>query len=1032
MASQQHNVEAVTNTGAANEAPDKPTHEQVMKASLPDVEDVHDYAPGRHHPVNLGDILNGHFEIVHKLGHGGFGIVWLCLDASTNEWRAVKIITAEDSGHDFGDLHLANKLREKGLGPAQWEAACIALPLDNFWLEGPNGRHLCLVLPLLGPSIDSLKRSDAALVKKLIWKAAQGLHFLHGRGICHGDVRPNNILLRVKDTRHITKENMVELLGEPTKEAVQTNLFRHPGSSYPEYIIRPANLSRLGVMNKPVIIDFGEAFPVNEPPEEIGIPIEYVAPEARYGTAPNFSSDIWALGCTIAEMRIGRSLLGDKDATYIANLEVLLGPMPEPYRSGFLEMLKKTRDEEGEDLLPAWGKEVSNQDGALASLTPREDYEQRMWSLEKCKQETGFKDPICARLAHEQHWFEWPKKPDGELDLNADTQKVKLKVPDEEVLILGDLLKNIFRYDPKDRLSIDGVLTHQWLSVSTVDESGELIPGENDSVMDLDCEPAREYCIGGYHPVNLYDVIHERFEIVHKLGHGGFATVWLCWDRNNTSNPWKAVKIIKAHKSHKKRPEISLMEAISDGRYDRKEWEAAHLVLPLEHFWLQGPNGRHLCEVMEVIGPDLRCAWDKIVRFAKPALVKKLFYQAGIALRFLHSQEMCHGDFRTGNLLVRVQDISKVTKAQMKEILGRPKLEDVCPWSKRWPGPDAPCFLVAPANLSKLELSHDIAVIDFGATFEEGNPPLHASIPRDYAPPEALFRYKLGRSIDVWSLACTILEVRTKERIFGYSTETYVEMLEATLGPIPLHLRVAYLKAVDDMFNDGIMSERPQLYDKMKNNTDALKYVTSSEKEISLQKELGRVEKENDPNNRIFLELAEERVLLSVYDDPDDDKNKKVDQFHFNVPDEEARILGDLLTKMIKYDPEERLDISGVLEHEWFKGRQSLLEDGRSPPAATERNKDLEQSRDEAGGNTPVPDTLNTQGDEKEHVHAGEGNVLVGAESEDNTREGRKDVNFSAETSEVEISRESNNKPEKSSEEPTSSTDEDWPSKTSS
>ena len=40
------------------------------------------------------------------------------------------------------------------------------------------------------------------------------------------------------------------------------------------------------------------------------------------------------------------------------------------------------------------------------------------------------------------------------------------------------------------------------------------------------------YRPGGYHPVTLGDTLkNNRYKIVHKLGYGGFSTVWLAKDR---------------------------------------------------------------------------------------------------------------------------------------------------------------------------------------------------------------------------------------------------------------------------------------------------------------------------------------------------------------------------------------------------------------------------------------------------------------------------------------------------------------------
>lgn len=46
-----------------------------------------------------------------------------------------------------------------------------------------------------------------------------------------------------------------------------------------------------------------------------------------------------------------------------------------------------------------------------------------------------------------------------------------------------------------------------------------------------DQERLDRYCEGGYHPVNLGDKFKDgRYEVVHKLGWGGYSTVWLAKD----------------------------------------------------------------------------------------------------------------------------------------------------------------------------------------------------------------------------------------------------------------------------------------------------------------------------------------------------------------------------------------------------------------------------------------------------------------------------------------------------------------------
>ena len=58
------------------------------------------------------------------------------------------------------------------------------------------------------------------------------------------------------------------------------------------------------------------------------------------------------------------------------------------------------------------------------------------------------------------------------------------------------------------------------------DEEEEEILGSDDDEQ----EDPKDYAKGGYHPVKIGDLFHNRYHVVRKLGWGHFSTVWLCWD----------------------------------------------------------------------------------------------------------------------------------------------------------------------------------------------------------------------------------------------------------------------------------------------------------------------------------------------------------------------------------------------------------------------------------------------------------------------------------------------------------------------
>jgi serine/threonine protein kinase len=153
-------------------------------------------------------------------------------------------------------------------------------------------------------------------------------------------------------------------------------------------------------------------------------------------------------------------------------------------------------------------------------------------------------------------------------------------------------------------------------------------------------EKLKRYVFGGYHPVHLGDRIGtaERFEVHHKLGFSDTCTVWLCLDRVKIRRV--GVKILRAAKSTDTSAEVAALRLFKD--YDGRELRSNHIYPIEEHFWIDGPNGRHLCLVVEVLGPSISYSL-KGIGFDNPDILTDLCYQATQALKYLHDREICHG-----------------------------------------------------------------------------------------------------------------------------------------------------------------------------------------------------------------------------------------------------------------------------------------------------------------------------------------------------------------------------------------------------
>lgn len=254
--------------------------------------------------------------------------------------------------------------------------------LDHFTHKGPNGDHLCLVSEVGGPSIKQFnscpgeykgsRRLEASVARNVCLQAIHGLNYIHSTGVVHGglqchttslifkkltiksDLTPANILLQLANIDEWTEEQIYERLGIPQKEEVIYASSKLPvtDSSFPDYTVAAINMKEVNpkwIANDIMIIDFGIAFLQTAPSFDLGTPKSYCAPEFLFGCYRSVASDIWALGCTIFEIRTGSRLfkydgIPRRDEMLIAAVR-LLGTFPDEWWDAWKEGLKWYRQQ---------------------------------------------------------------------------------------------------------------------------------------------------------------------------------------------------------------------------------------------------------------------------------------------------------------------------------------------------------------------------------------------------------------------------------------------------------------------------------------------------------------------------------------------------------------------------------------------------------------------------------------------------------------------------------------------------------------
>ncbi|KAK1542476.1 serine/threonine-protein kinase SRPK3 [Colletotrichum paranaense] len=432
------------------------------------------YHPGGFHPVHFGDVFDGHYEIIRKLGNGSFGTVWLAFDMSNNRYVALKIEVAKRD--DPNEVKIQRLLAERV--PEDPCSRFVVALLDSFYHDGPNGRHLCLVLEPMGPSLSSVLNAPAEIydprnppvrrfakdkTKRILRQVLSGLQFLHENEIVHGDLQSGNVLFALQDLTHFERQVL--------KQAEDTTNIDHlrridgkPDKWAPKYLAVSEPLSEFaltGLDEVTKLSDLGGAFPIDDPPRSVVTPVSLRAPEAILNEAFGTGIDIWSFGCLAYELITGAALFelppfglsdqGIKDE-HLIQLTDIIGSLPECLLAKWPNATKYYGSNGDRlDARPMDFEEEFSEDGdSDDSLSNREADE----FGEGGDDMDGFQFDVGERGPPQLH---------ETLEKLIKAHKAEDVDDDEEKQIIC-MLRSIFQYDPSHRPSAAALLQDPWLA----------------------------------------------------------------------------------------------------------------------------------------------------------------------------------------------------------------------------------------------------------------------------------------------------------------------------------------------------------------------------------------------------------------------------------------------------------------------------------------------------------------------------------------------------------------------------------------
>ncbi|KAF5646021.1 kinase domain protein [Fusarium sp. NRRL 52700] len=378
-------------------------------------------------------------------------------------------------------------------------------------------------------------------------------------------------------------------------------------------------------------------------------------------------------------------------------------------------------------------------------------------------------------------------------------------------------------------------------------------------------EILEDYRPGGYHPVQINDTLHnDRYQIVHKLGHGTFSTAWLALDR--VSSTYVAVKVGTADAG---KEEVDILSRLAMAGTD-------DTMIPrvLDCFIVKGPNGSHPCFVTT----PARCSLIDSKESSDSGLfqlevARSLAVQVIKAVNHVHSRGYAHG-----------ASLNNLTIDQLYTKFGAPILEPISrldgsvePLPAGVPSHAVlPVWLGIPSeNVSLCDAK--LLLSDFGVAFRpEDKTKCESNAPLVVRPPESFFEptKPLTFESDIWSLSCLIFE------LFAHRS-----LIDGIIAPQDdITAQQVHLQGIPPL----------EWWDKWDKRS---KWFDSKGKALSNEHDIWSWD-------RRFRQWIQEPRKLEGME---------------TISSEEAAALLDLLKRMLAWKPEDRPQAQQILESEWVK-----------------------------------------------------------------------------------------------------------------
>ncbi|GES62191.1 protein kinase domain protein [Aspergillus terreus] len=294
-----------------------------------------------------------------------------------------------------------------------------------------------------------------------------------------------------------------------------------------------------------------------------------------------------------------------------------------------------------------------------------------------------------------------------------------------------------------------------------------------------------------FYPVRLYETLNNRYQIAAKIGWGTSLTVWLARDLHQ----WRwlppryvAIKVNACNYASQEsaEQELRITEHITNANPGHPGRNFVATLL--DSFRVASPGGTHICLVFDALCKPL---WMLKRRFEGNTIplgvlkpVSKLILEG---LRYLHTEgHVIHTDLKSDNILLALRNrsiLDAVAQDEMNSPSPRKHLDDRDIYLSRnyW-------------SLSPDDLGRSV-ITDFGlAVRGDGPANCHPIQPEGYRAPEVCLGGEWSYSVDIWNLGVMLWDLFYGRGPFDTTPDSrganpadavYLGQIVSLLGPPP-------------------------------------------------------------------------------------------------------------------------------------------------------------------------------------------------------------------------------------------------------